>query len=126
VGLKVFPPQRNNLVVAILDPAPAWHILHKDIRQLSSQDQQSKALAEITKFSKEKWVSHVTLGNLYGRIKPQIRSLDSLLERVFGSKKLPSKIDGFSFEACTSGITMGGPIPEQVKLDWDFRYVRDG
>jgi 2'-5' RNA ligase len=125
VGLKVFPPQRKNLIVAILEPAPAWHVLHNDIRELAKDESCSKALAEITRYSKDKWISHITLGNLYGGTKEQLRSLDPLLQEVFQSK-LPVDNDGSSNDclaAFTSGIAMGGPVPEQLELDWDFRHV---
>jgi 2'-5' RNA ligase len=123
VGLKVFPPQRNNLVVALLESAPAWQALHQDIHEIAKDESCSKALAESTRFGKETWVSHITLGNLYGGTKAQIKSLDhSLLQQVFESN-LSSDDDSF-IPVCTTGITMGGPVPEQIPLlDWDFRYA---
>ena len=127
VGLKVFPPQRNNLIVGILEPAPEWHVLHNDICDLAKDESRSTALAEITKRSKGKWISHITLGNLYGGTKAQAKSLDSLLEDVFQSTLPSSDNDHRSnnngcFLAWTSGIAMGGPVPKQVELDWDFQY----
>jgi 2'-5' RNA ligase len=124
VGLKVFPPQRNNLVVALLEPAPTWQALHQDIHEIAKDESCSKTLAELTRFGKATWISHITLGNLYGGTKAQIKSLNhSLLQQVFESN-LFSEDDSF-IPVCTSGITMGGPVPEQIPLlDWDFRYTR--
>jgi 2'-5' RNA ligase len=117
-GLKIFPPQRNNLIVAILDPASDWHTLYGDLRAMAKDESLSPALAEITKYSKSKWIAHITLGSLMGGQKAESKALGSLLDEVFsectgGMKGIP---------ASTCGIAIGGPIPEQAALNWDFRY----
>jgi 2'-5' RNA ligase len=119
-GLKVFPPQRNNLIVATLELAPLWHLLHDDIRKIAQDESCSEALAEVTAYSKNKWIAHVTLGNVNGGPKSKINSLHTLLGEVF-EKHAPSEI----IEAGSDpvGIAMGGPMPDQVDLDWEYRYL---
>lgn len=143
VDLRVFPPQRNNLVVAILEPKQPelWEQLHGDIRDIAKDETCSKALAEVTKFSKDKWVSHITLGNLFGGgSKSQVKqTVNPLLQEILLNSKFPSSsetqvsdVDGEvvlekpisekgKMIAETTGISMGGPIPEQVELNWDYR-----
>ena len=200
VGLDVFPPQRNNLIVALLEPAtPAWDTLHGDLRQIAKDETLSPGLAEITKYSKDRWISHITLGNLIGRgnnIKKQVRQCgllmdrgvsseggdksnskngsemkENLLHRIFHDQASTTSsttqslnsaatasavvgatrtnasnyIDETTRDNCdegTSGITtneismdggwiaypngisMGGPIPQQVSLPWNFTYTK--
>lgn len=130
VGLTVFPPQRNNLVVGILEPAPEWHILHNDIRELAKDESCSKALADVTRYSKDKWVSHITLGNLVGGKRGQLKQLNPLLQETFfetlsdySGTNIDDDDDDRFLSASTKGISLGGPIPTQEQLDWDFRFI---
>jgi hypothetical protein len=166
-GLKVFPPRRNNLVVAILEPTTTtttttvtsdankegtrnyWDELYRDIQAISQDESCSKGIAGICKSTgREKWVAHITLGNIYGGKKqtnPNI--LNPILNDIFrgngrddddgggGDSKLPSSLsheggdgkfktnDG-TWRAYCQGIAMGGPMPQQVELDWNFVYKR--
>ena len=184
VGLKVFPPQRNNLVVAILEPvSSSWDTLHHDLRQIAKDKTLSHGLANISACSKDKWISHITLGNLVltnGRrsggggggynVKKFVRQCESLMDdprkssinrgtkedngnknilhNVFQSFSPPPSQPTISpllkaddndgayddarrsckggWEAYPRGIAMGGPIPHQVELDWNFRYLHSG
>jgi 2'-5' RNA ligase len=152
-GLKVFPPRRNNLVVAILAPRTVeadviatdngWDELYQDIRRISSDESCSKGLAETCKAtSNGKWVAHITLGNIYGGKKqtnPEV--INPILDDIFQggcvdtdrnlaedendqellSTGTTSK-HGAWYAYC-QGIEMGGPIPQQVELDWNFIYI---
>ena len=140
-GLKVFPPRRNNLIVAILEPTVPhlWNDLYRDIRQIAQDESCSKELAEVTKFSNPGWVAHVTLGNVYGGTKSDMKSLDhNLLDDVFcqvstkqhlentttgpSSRRDGVNKDHTHFQAYARSISMGGPLPEQVELDWEFHF----
>ena len=148
-SISVFPPKRNNLVVAILEASPAWHTLHNDVRDIA-KEADSQGLKDITAYSKEKWTAHITLGNIVGGgTKGQIRkSFDQVLGEVcdelvqdsstnenveeIGSlesgnlekkdKPPTASKSNCLFKARTHGIAMGGPVPDQRKLDWDFIY----
>lgn len=120
-GLKVFPPRRSNLVVAILEPTQqpssepdrdSWQDLYRDICSISRDESCSKNLAEISKRSYETWEAHVTLGNLYGSNQKKYKRLDPLVDEIFE--------ESGSWQAFTRGIGMGGPVPEQATLDWNF------
>ena len=140
----MFPPRRNNLIVAILEASPAWHALHNDVRDIAKTSD-SQALNEITAHSKDKWTAHITLGNIFGGgSKGQVRkAFDEILEQIkeelgqeqrgvctprnegndqknTDANELPT--DGFLFKARTHGIAMGGPVPEQAALDWEFTF----
>lgn len=122
-GLKVFPPQRNNLVVATLEPKDEWHDLHRDLREIAKDESCSPELASIVSCSKETWIAHVTLGNLIGGAKNDRKQLDTLLlNDVFDATLASLPMNGDTFAATTQGIGMGGPIPAQLELDWDFHF----
>jgi 2'-5' RNA ligase len=108
---RTFPPRRNYLVVAIFEASPAWHSLYRDIRQLSAAT--APALQEITKYSKDTWVPHVTLANLQGN-GPSKKELVRLLQEL----PLPAN----QKNCMATGITMGGPVPLQVDLNWNFAF----
>ena len=121
-GLIVFPPNRQNLVVASLKPGPEWFKLHDEIHEVSLDRSISKELSQATgRTAKGKWLCHITLGNLIGGNKKQDPMLASCLNRVFQkhSKDLRSP------KTQPLMISMGGPIPEQIPdLDWKFEYHR--
>jgi 2'-5' RNA ligase len=133
-GLTVFPPQRNNLVVAILAPSVGnpWNDLYQDIRTISQDETCSKDLSEACKFSKDEWIPHVTLGNLIGGSKQKNKELVPLLEEVFQaaggtdmdeiSRELTSH-GTVGWHVIPLGIGMGGPCPQQASLDWNFKYI---
>jgi 2'-5' RNA ligase len=112
--LAIFPPRRNNLIVAILDASPAWDELYSDVRKLS-MEADSMGLREITKRSKDRWTAHITLANLQGGSKSDLKQLAAFL-RESGSMAVD---EGECHVKC---LSMGGPMPQQVELDWDFAF----
>jgi hypothetical protein len=69
--------------------------------------------------SKDKWIAHVTLGNLRGGTEYERKNLDhSVLKPLYDAAMLSQQPHS---QAKTVGIAMGGPIPEQVELDWNFQ-----
>ena len=118
--LAVFPPRRNNLIVAIFEVSPAWEKLHNDIRQIS-RSIESEGLLEITKRGKTKWTAHVTVANLKGKTEDVKKLTQFLQEKFFvdhGANSRHTTLNQDRVQA--SGVSMGGPIPPQVELEWDF------
>ena len=138
--LCLFPPRRNTLIVAIFEASPALHRLHDDIRDIAKNGE-SELLASVVQRSKEKWTAHVTIGDLFGGVskKADLKELAALLSDGLGMTALkvtdpeataeeeqveaeesPAPLP--SFTARVRGVTMGGPVPEQVELDWDYYF----
>ena len=116
-----FPPQRNNLVVAILEASPAWHQLHNDVRDIAKNGN-IQALKNITTYSKEKWTAHITLGNIFGGGRK--REVTKFMTEILQDIRIPDKdTAGEGARTHVHGISMGGPVPEQVELPWDFTFV---
>lgn len=114
--IRTFPPRRNNLIVAVLEAPELWNSMHDAIRDIAKNGS-SEALQSTTAYSKDRWTPHVTLANLFGGSRVDAKDLDSLLQEMTARKcgKKP-----FMLEAKGLYIAMGGPIPEQVPLDWTF------
>ena len=146
LSISMFPPKRNNLVVAILEASLAWHTLYNDVRDIA-KNCESQGLKDVTANSKDKWTAHITLGNIVGGgTKGEIRQVfNGILRQVsedlallqddnwdnsnereqleMRNRQTASTLDNNClFKARTRGITIGGPIPDQAELDWDFRY----
>jgi len=139
--LCLFPPRRNTLIVAIFEASPALHRLHDDIRDIA-KNSESEQLASVVQRSKEKWTAHVTIGDLHGGIskKADLKELSALLSDGLGMTALKvtdPEVSGkedqveaeespapapSSFTARVRGVTMGGPVPKQVELDWDYYF----
>jgi hypothetical protein len=120
-----FPPNRNNLLVVLLEASPQFHALHSDVRNIAKGCQYSRGLREVTQCSHDKWTAHITLANLTLRgpkklYQPALKQLNDLLlassTSLFGADETHSKV---VYPAC---ISMGGPMPRQVSLDWSFRF----
>lgn len=131
-GLSLFPPRRNYLIVALLEASPAWEALHDDIRAIAA-DGGSESLRSVTQRSKERWTPHITMGNLYGGRKADLKTLAAMLQDFPLHDHVPeeeaptstessqgAKVDGLLLHA--TKIAMGGPVPTQVELDWDFHW----
>jgi 2'-5' RNA ligase len=125
-GLSLFPPRRNYLIVALLEASPSWHALHDDLRELAVSGD-SESLRSITKRGMGEWTPHITLGNLYGGKKADLGAVQKMLQdfplnghsRESDNPALEHlEVDVERIEA--TQISMGGPIPEQVELDWNF------
>lgn len=117
--LAVFPPRRNNLIVAILEASPVWHTLYQDVRLLSSSPEDSIGLHEISKRGKEKWTAHITLANIVGGKKSDAKQLTQMLKE-FSKEELS---EGGQCACNVQCIAMGGPVPSQEDLDWTFEYA---
>lgn len=117
--LSLFPPKRGYLIVAILEASPAYHALYRDIRSvaLNGDSKELKSLAE--KDKGPDWIPHITLGNLYGGTKDDKRAVGEMLEHYSLENGAPDEASNDAIGV--KCITMGGPVPQQVELDWDFQ-----
>jgi len=116
--LSLFPPRRNPyLIVAILEASPAWHALYHDIRDvaLNADSEGLRALAGGDKGGD--WIPHITLGNLYGGNKADKDTVRAMLQEF----PLDASLQGG--EIGVKCISMGGPAPQQVELDWNFQVT---
>lgn len=105
--------------MAILEPTLDWHTLHGDLRAMAKDESLLPALAKVTKYSKARWIAHITLGNLMGGQEAESKALGPLLDEAFSECTEGT----YGIPASTSGIAMGRPMPDQAALDWDFRYT---
>jgi 2'-5' RNA ligase len=112
--VRTFPPRRNNLVVAVLQASPAWLSLHGDVREIARTGD-SAGLRDVVRCSKERWTPHVTLANIVGNNRAGMRLLNEQLREKSDSLDSEERVTA-------SAIAMGGPVPEQVSLDWDFVF----
>jgi len=113
--LRIFPPRRNNLIVAELEAPSKWHELHDDIRNVA-KTADSSGLRHVAASGKERWTPHITLANLIGGNNKEHRRY---LERLLGemSNELACRQHVGASVQC---VTMGGPVPKQVDLNWNF------
>ena len=127
--LCLFPPRRNTLIVAIFNGSPELHKLHDDFRDIAINSD-SDGLKEVVKRSKERWTAHVTLGDLHGGGRGEAKQekldeLAKLLQDGLGLDAIEEKEDmmhSSNFTAKVKGIAMGGPVPSQVDLNWDYFF----
>jgi hypothetical protein len=128
VDIRTFPPRRNNLVVAVLEASPRWHELYADIRSLARASS-SHTLRDVVRSSKDEWIPHVTLANIYGGSKLEYQQLNQLLKELSLLNLLnlhsstAQATESTPVVVKASGIAMGGPIPAQAELDWNFDFV---
>jgi 2'-5' RNA ligase len=127
-GLSLFPPRRNYLIVALLEASPAWHALHDDLRNLAVSGD-SESLRSIAKRGKREWTPHITLGNLYGDKKADLGAVRKMLQdfplhyhAVESDNPASEHLEVDVKRIETIRISMGGPVPEQVELDWNFLW----
>lgn len=119
-GLQIFPPHRQNLIVAVFEPSMAWHTLYHELNEIASDVSIFPSLAKVATKNRDRWVAHVTLGNLYG---DRTALNSSFLHEIYDPTLLsPTNKNILNLPTKASGITIGGPMPEQVSLDWDFQY----
>ena len=119
-ALTLFPPQRKDLIVALLEASPAWHLLYNDIRAIAERSSSEKLRGLVQQSSFQLWKPHITLANVRfgGSRSSQNRSKEIL-------QKMMEQIDlqpGPKLHA--NGIVMGGPSPNQALLNWDFSTAR--
>lgn len=144
-GLRLFPPNKHYLIVAMFEPSSKLYGLYEELCNLAITEKPSHhhhvsdtgdeskymfpLLAELTKSQHDKrnqnkenspsWVAHVTLGNLSGGSREDVDRLKSWLEDY--------KYQGIDMaqlvnEINVNGLALGGPIPSHVDLDWDYPF----
>mmetsp|Transcript_9679 Transcript_9679/g.20317 ORF Transcript_9679/g.20317 Transcript_9679/m.20317 type:complete len:465 (-) Transcript_9679:2277-3671(-) len=178
-SLAVFPPHRENLIVALFQNSPELDVLYEELCNLAvkkketdnanqgeyaidtlrtSHDVNADAeyefplLRDIVYSRKETqrrksnrvrfdgvaslddvsspWIAHVTLGNLTGRSQAEVNRLKQWLkdihtvemsveERSTLHSKVPRALQS---EISVQGLSLGGPKPRNVDLDWNFPF----
>lgn len=141
-GLKLFPPNRDNLIVAMFESSSKLNGLYDELLKLAMSEKlthhdgdESKymfpLLAELTKSLHDKrnqnknnspsWRAHVTLGNISGRSgDDDVNKLNSWLEDC---KYQDSDMLQLSNEIKVDGLALGGPVPSHVELlDWEYPF----
>jgi 2'-5' RNA ligase len=124
--INIFPMRRNNLIVADLEATPEFHELYKDVRAVAATSP-CKDLQEIVPYSKNTWAPHITLANVLkprggGGKKRRMKFLSQMeiLEQILA--QFSQKEEKTLSRLTVSGIAMGGPMPPQAELNFDFRY----
>jgi hypothetical protein len=154
-SFRLFPPRRDNLIVAELETSEAWHELYRQVCQVSSTCGPVD-LAHLVQSSSHggKWTPHITLADVVWKSSPSsdqqwrrnqplagrphrhtLPSDDSPTQRnrfraqqkqVLTTELLEitrtfcENVNGHQHSNAPKGISMGGPIPPQVDLDWNF------
>lgn len=120
--LTLFPPPRKNLIVASLEASSAWHLLHDDIRAIAEQSKSEKLRGIVKQSSFQQWKPHITLANLrFAGARKSQRLSQEHLQKILKQIDFPP-----GPELHANGIAMGGPIPNQALLNWDFSTTRKG
>mmetsp|Transcript_30584 Transcript_30584/g.52349 ORF Transcript_30584/g.52349 Transcript_30584/m.52349 type:complete len:81 (+) Transcript_30584:193-435(+) len=65
------------------------------------------------------WVAHVTLGNLSGGSRDDVKRLNSWLEDY---KYQESAMLQLSNDIKVNGLALGGPVPSHVDVDWEYSF----
>jgi len=142
-GLKLFPPNKHYLVVAMFEPSSMLYGLYEELCKLAlskkpSYHQDSETsneseylfplLAELTKSQHDKrkqnksslpsWVAHVTLGNLSGGNTDDVKRLNSWLEdyNKYQASEMIHELNAINVK----GLALGGPVPSHVDVDWEY------
>lgn len=122
--IRTFPPTRHNLLVAILETGLALHKVHDDIRDLAEKSPGQK-LKSVLDRSFELWTPHITLASVVPGTGGSSRQQRKSIRKVLKTMNLNER-DAIAGSHKVTGISMGGPVPEQVPLDWNFRFrLRD-
>ena len=114
-GLALFPPGKENLVVALFLASPALHTLHASLRSLLPPELQARNHGSRSQC----WVPHVTLGKLRGsalQTAPLGRSAIFFFNQIFRSL--------LSEPIAVAGLDIGGDPPKQALLDWSLSFAQ--
>jgi hypothetical protein len=113
--IKIFPPGRNNLLVATLQTSISWLCLYEDL-QIIANKFPDLPHRETSTDSVLHWTPIIVLADIvggtgrYGTERNAINTLLRDLKLDISSKK--------------QTVSMGGRYPEQVSLEWSFRDLR--
>ncbi len=128
--LALFPPEKNNLVVAQFAASPELHALQARVEDIaaamgvgnSGSARRVDGTIPTNSEAAVVWQPHVTLGKVCASSN-QVEIVGKRLLAA-GTRSLAEPVAARlmdSFEA--SGISMGGLAPKQVWLDWNLRFL---
>lgn len=89
------------------------------VRQMTKRELTARQHSKRNNNNSPSWVAHVTLGNLSGGNTEDIKRLSTWIE----DNKHQSVDSLLGNDIKVNGISLGGPIPSHVDLDWDFPFV---
>ena len=128
--LRTFPPNRDYLIVAEFDPSNDLVELYDELCKLAVKEKENSCKEEIddieyefpllqaltSRQQKSNWIAHITLGNISGGSKDDMATFKQWL----GNKSI--QVDAISSKISIQGLTIGGPVPRQAELDWNFPF----
>lgn len=120
-GLEVFPPEKQNLVVATFEVPRALHLLHERVitctRSLASTFPGSTGaglLALASNNGARAWNPHCTLGKLHAPKGLVANVANQAIHEVLGAGEICEQTQ----VARSDGLLMCGVAPKQAKIDW--------
>lgn len=125
-NLILFPPNRNYLVVAEFEASSDLVGLYGQLCNLAlmeksgdnTHEYEFPLLRELTLKQQQydsKWIPHVTLGNVQGGSEDDVATLSEWL-----SNKTYEDIPSTN----VLGLSLGGPVPLQVDINWRFPFSK--
>ena len=124
VGLDVFPPGKNNLIVARFDVSPALRQLHKLVIETAELEAKNTHGVSgtlfrnmLTKNSDREWSPHCTLGKLHAP-RGTVANHAAVLVHGVSADLDAARVFRLLSQASTDGLIMGGSKPKQAWIDW--------
>ena len=119
-GLEVFPPEKQNLVVATFEVPRALHSLHERViactRQVASTMPGTTGaglMGLVANNAARAWNPHCTLGKLHAP-KGTVASVANQAIREVCGAGVPQELQA----ARSDGLLMCGAAPKQAKINW--------
>ena len=109
--LELFPPGKNNLVVAIFDASNELVLLQREIAEIAVE-------AGIAEDQFASWIPHITLGKI-GASKVSIGSVG---EKIVSGDDYFIANTAKKLGSTVHGIEIKGVTPKQKWLDWDLTF----
>jgi len=107
LGYELFPPDKQNLIIARFGASPAL----RAVQVAAVSAAASVGMAEIAEKHREPWLPHVTLGKI-GATRDQIGQIRLSLPMPFEANA------GAAGLVHPMGLCLVGEAPRQVTLDW--------
>lgn len=127
-GLRVFPPGKNNLVVAEY-AAPSWlTMLQASVERIAAEHgiitsgsvRRNTAVANVN--AMPRWVPHVTLG----KIRATRLAVGGVGEALVRQGAMMAKVTPAVLRLGLDGLNVGGFQPRQRWLDWAMPFAPSG
>ena len=122
VGLRLFPPGKNNLIVAEY-AAPGWlSLLQAEVERIAAEHSvgtsDSVRRDPAANCAAAQWVPHVTLGKIRAT-RATVGGVGATLVQAGAAVATPLNVGGFR----PRGLNVGGFHPRQRWLDWAIPFA---